>query len=69
MASLAKTDGQRLLLKSRQAAPVLEISERQLWAQTTPRGPIPCVRIGNCVRYSPEALQAYIASQQAGGES
>ncbi len=63
MAANAKTDEQRLLLKPRQAAPVLEISERQLWAQTQPRGPIPCVRIGNCVRYSPEALQQYITSQ------
>ena len=69
MAAIAKTDEQRLLLKPRQAAPVLEISERQLWAQTQPRGPIPCVRIGSSVRYSPEALQAFIAQQQRQQES
>lgn len=55
-----KTDGQRLLLKPLGAAATLEISERQLWGKTQPRGPIPCVRIGNSVRYSPEALQRFI---------
>ena len=64
-----KTEGQRLLLKSQGAAAVLDISDRQLWAQTQPRGPIPCVRIGNSVRYSPEALQAFIAQQQRQQES
>lgn len=63
-----KTDGQRLLLKPLGAAATLEISERQLWGKTQPRGPIPCVRIGGCIRYSPEALQAFIASQQKYGE-
>ena len=28
---------------------------------------IPCVRIGNCVRYSPDALKAYISGPQAEG--
>lgn len=54
-----------LLLKLREAAIRLSISERQLWSQTHPRGPIPAVRIGNCVRYSPDALQLYINEQQA----
>lgn len=52
----------QLLLKPLDASRTLGISERTLWAQTQPRGPIPCVRIGNCVRYSVEQLQAYIAS-------
>lgn len=60
----AKTEEQRLLLKPREAATRLSISERQLWANTQPRGPIPATRIGNCVRYSPEALQAFIDGQQ-----
>lgn len=51
-----------LLLKPLDASRRLGISERTLWAQTQPRGPIPCVRIGNCVRYSIEQLQGYIAS-------
>jgi len=53
---------EKLLLKSRHASQTLGISERTLWAQTQPRGPIPCVRIGNCVRYSVEQLQTFIAS-------
>ncbi len=60
----AKNTAARLLLKPREAAASLSISERSLWANTTPRGPIPCVRIGGSVRYAPEALQAYIRSQQ-----
>jgi hypothetical protein len=67
MASPAKLVEQRLLLKLREASQVCNISDRQLWAQTFPRGPIPCVRIGNCVRYSPEALQRFFESQQQEG--
>ncbi len=55
----------RLLLKSRQAAEILSLSERTLWANTQPRGSIPVVRIGNCVRYAPRALERYIADQQS----
>lgn len=64
----AKTEGQRLLLKPRQAAQACEASERWLWQHSQPRGPIPCVRIGGLVRYCPEALKRYFASQQEGGE-
>jgi len=56
---------ERLLLKPPEAAESLSISERQLWAKTCPRGQIPSVRIGNCVRYDPRALDQYIADQQA----
>ena len=38
------------LLKVREAASLLSISERQLW-QLTKDGKIPAVRLGNCVRY------------------
>ena len=55
----------RLLLKPCEAAAQLSISERQLWQHSQPRGPIPCTRIGKCVRYSPESLQSYIDSEQA----
>ena len=68
MAAHAKTTPERILWTGREASLACNISERQLWGQTEPRGPIPCVRIGGCVRYSPEALQAFIASQQKGGE-
>ncbi len=56
---------EKLLLKPREAAICLNISERQLWAKTRPRGEIPSVRIGNCVGYDPRALDQYIADQQA----
>ena len=61
---------EKLLLRPREAAAQLCISERQLWANTQPRGPIPATRIGHCVRYSPESLQAFIDGQQGqeGGE-
>ena len=62
--SISTAGQDRLLLKPREAAASLSISERSLWAKTTPRGPITCVRIGNCVRYSPDALQAFVESQQ-----
>jgi hypothetical protein len=65
MASKAPNHEQRILLKPREAAASLNISERQLWTHTEPRGPIPCVRIGSSVRYSPDALQAYIRQQNA----
>ena len=68
MAATAKQTPERILWTGREASQACTISERQLWAQTQPRGPIPCVRIGNSVRYSPEALQTFIASQQKGGE-
>lgn len=49
-----------LLLKPREAAQVLSISERTLWGLSAPRGPIPTVRLGKSVRYSREALQDFI---------
>ena len=69
MAAHAKTTPERILWNGREASQACSISERQLWAQTQPRGPIPCVRIGSSVRYSPEALQAFIAQQQRQQES
>ena len=67
MTAPARTIEQRILLKSREAADRLSISERQLWAHTQPRGKIPVTRIGTSVRYSPEALQRFIESQQQEG--
>ncbi len=64
MAKPATTEEQRKLLRPREAADRLTISERQLWAQTDPRGPIPCVRIGKSVRYSPDAIQRFIDEQE-----
>ncbi len=54
----------KLLLSARDAAKALSISERTLWGLTAPRGPIPCVRLGGRVLYSPESLRRWIAGQQ-----
>jgi hypothetical protein len=57
-----------LLLTPRAAAAALSVSPRTLWGLSAPRGPIPVVKIGRSVRYSAEALRAWIAAQQRGGE-
>ena len=67
MASDANNVGQRLLIKPREAAMCLGISERQLWQFSTPRGPIPVTRIGNSVRYAITALTEWVAASQTGG--
>lgn len=53
----------QLLLNPRQAAAALSISPRLLWSRTN-CGDIPCVRIGKCVRYSPDDLRAWIEAQK-----
>ena len=53
----------RLLLKPREAAQSLAVSERTLWDLTN-RGNLPCVRIGRAVRYDPADLIAWIAHQK-----
>ncbi|MCG6158313.1 helix-turn-helix domain-containing protein [Rubinisphaera margarita] len=49
-----------LLRNSRETAKVLGISERKLWSLTSPRGPIPCVRMGRNVRYDLADVRAYV---------
>jgi hypothetical protein len=56
---------EKLALLPREAARELGISERSLWSQTAPRGPIPCVRIGRSVRYSVEVLKRFAAGELA----
>lgn len=53
---------ERLLVSVREAARMLGVCEKTLWSLTVPRGPIPSVRIGRAVRYSPADLQAWIES-------
>ena len=57
--------GDVLLASSRQAAHLLSVSERTLWGITSPRGSVPCVRIGSRCLYSPDALRTWIAAQTA----
>ena len=55
----------RLLLKPNEAAAALRISPRLLWSKTK-LGEIPCLHIGKAVRYSPAALQEWIAKRKGG---
>jgi excisionase family DNA binding protein len=56
-------DDDRLLLPIREAARILSVSERTLYAMTAPRGPIRPVRIGTRVLYSRETLRQWIVDQ------
>lgn len=42
----------------------IDTSERKLWDLTMPRGPLPCVRIGQSVRYVPDDLDEFIAAMR-----
>jgi predicted DNA-binding transcriptional regulator AlpA len=56
-----------LALRPRDAAKALGISARTLWGLTSPRGPIPCLRIGHgerqVVLYPITELQAWLSRQ------
>jgi excisionase family DNA binding protein len=52
-----------LLIRPREAARLLAISERSLWAFTQ-SGEIPFIRIGRSVRYCPADLAAWIAGRK-----
>jgi len=54
------TDRTALLLRPREAAADLAISDRQLW-DLEKRGAIPSRRIGRSVRFSRDELEAWIA--------
>jgi len=58
-----------LALRPREAAKALGISPRTLWGLTVPRGPIPCVRVGDgkrqTVLYPVRELQAWLSRQTA----
>ena len=53
-----------LLLTAREAAALLNVSEKTLWNHTAPRGNrIPAVHFGKTVRYSRAALESWIAGE------
>ncbi len=54
------TDLQPILLTAREAAQALACGERTLWSLTSPRGPIPVVKLGRLVRYRPSDLAAFV---------
>ena len=55
----------KLLLSAREAAAALSICEKSLWNYSQPRGPIPSVKIGTRILYSPGDLQSWINEQKA----
>lgn len=58
----------KLLLSAREAAKALSISEKSLWLYSSPRGPIPVVRLGSRVLYDPRDLRAWIEGAKTGEE-
>ncbi len=52
-----------LAVRPREAARILGIGVRMLWANTSPRGEIPSIRIGRAVLYRPNDLDAWLAAQ------
>ncbi len=52
---------------SRDMAKMLSISERALWSLTSPRGPVPVLRIGRSVRYVPSDVLRALATQRGHG--
>lgn len=63
----SNTPTAKLLLSAREAARALSICEKTLWSMTTPRGDLPCVRIGTRVLYDPADLAAWIDTKKKGG--
>lgn len=57
------SDTERLLLRPKEAAKLLAVSDRTLWSLTA-GGKIPYVRIGKLVRYSREAIEEWIRGKQ-----
>lgn len=53
------SDDQQILLRPREAAERLAISERKLWSLTQ-AGEIKAIRIGRCVRYDLRDLLTWI---------
>ena len=61
------TSPPKLLLSAREAAAALSVCPKTLWSLTSPRGDLPCVRIGRRVLYDLADLQRWIDSQKQGG--
>jgi excisionase family DNA binding protein len=55
----------RLLVTPGEAAELLSVSGRTLWALTAPRRPIPAVRLGRLVRYPVDGLSQAISRMKS----
>lgn len=62
------SEGNTLLVTSKEAASLLAISERTLW-QLTHDGLLPAIRFGRTVRYDVGDLRSFIAAQRSGGDA
>lgn len=61
-------DQEKVLLRRREAAQILSVSERKLWAMTHEEFPgIPYVKMGRSIRYPLAELLAWIKTKQMGG--
>jgi hypothetical protein len=59
-----------LLVSAREAARMLAVSPRKLWAMTFEETEnLPYVRCGRLVRYSPDDLRQWIDAQRKGGDN
>jgi hypothetical protein len=59
-----------LLVDAREAARMLAVSPRKLWAMTFEEQPgLPYIRCGRLVRYAVADLQRWIESRRQGGEA
>jgi hypothetical protein len=59
-----------LLVSARDAARMLAVSPRKLWAMTFEETPgLPFVRCGRLVRYSPDDLRRWIDARREGGSN
>lgn len=61
---MALTSG-AMLIRPRDAAAMLALSERTLWSMTQ-AGLLPCVRVGKSLRYDPADLAAWVQRAKAG---
>jgi predicted DNA-binding transcriptional regulator AlpA len=63
-----ESESPTLLVDPREAARMLAVSPRKLWAMTFEDDrPLPYVRLGRLVRYSVADLQSWIVAQREGG--
>jgi excisionase family DNA binding protein len=62
-------DQKQLLWSVAEAAKALGVCSRVLRAKSAPAGPIPNVRIGRRILFSPAALQEWIGSQSGSPDS
>lgn len=63
-----QTTSPPLLVTAQEAAKMLSVSPRKLWAMTFEETPkLPYVRCGRLVRYSPDDLRQWIDTQRKGG--